>query len=424
MLVVGEGAFELEVRGGIVRDHRAGLLGLPDGLARGHAVFDGRVVGHVAAGGGDPVSGRQGIHEVHDGLHVVLLVPQQHHGGKWKVAAYHDSVAVGDRLGLGQVDVLVYRDAVGLGQAHGLDVHGGVPADEEGAVRSRPLDGREQFGEGFFHELGEVGRRNLAYQRIDDRDHVHAGLRVVARDGHGDLVGVGKQGMGVVGFRHHVHEELGPAQVGREGERSGHQAVQRGRVPDGFLHAAHRLKGERNAAFGLSGYMCRDGHRFRQGMARDRGRAVFRPYQLAAEDLGFDLQIEHDRLAVGPVHPVDLQQGLHEDVDVAQGFARAPSDELARVGSCEGHPGGAFGRLMGEDVFHELQTCHGSLLIPGLVDMTAIGSKRDGERRGRRPPSSPVPAILMRGRRRRRPRPRWRRRRNTCRRRWRRRSCR
>ena len=297
--------------------------------------------------------GVDAVEDVDDALHVVLLVAQAHDRGQRDVAADRDVVAVGDFLGLDDVDVLVDGDGIGLGLAHALDVTGGIAADEEGGERALLADVVEDLGVGLDHVLVEIVRGDLGNQRIDQRDDVHAGLDVVVGHLHRGACAEREQLGDLVLEVVHVGEDLVAAQVGCERERTANQAVQRGRVADLFLHAAHDLEHVRDAA----GFLGRDlavARRLRrllvvlglERVAGDRRRVVVCPSQIAAEALRFDLQVEDDRLTVGTVQLVDLEQRLDCRIGVGQELGCRVSLEVTCMDAAERHPRGTLDFLV------------------------------------------------------------------------------
>ena len=83
-------------------------------------------------------------------------------------------------------------------------------------------------------------------------------------------------------------------------------------------------------------------------MGDHHGWRIFGPHQLAAQNFGFDLQIEHHRLAVGRVQAVGFQQRFEQFFGVGQNGARRMTFQQADMHAGKRHPGDGRGGFVSE----------------------------------------------------------------------------
>jgi len=106
----------------------------------------------------------------------------------------------------------------------------------------------------------------------------------------------------------HVSEDIGAAQVGRQGERPRHQPIQRRMIAHCRFHPPHHIENQGQAARCFIRQAVGDGERVFQGMAHNGWRGFLRPIQVTSQNLGLDLQIEQHRLTVGRIDAVHFEQ--------------------------------------------------------------------------------------------------------------------
>jgi len=196
----------------------------------------------------------------------------------------------------------------------------------------------EDLAERRTQQRREVLRRDLRNHRIDHRDHVHAGFDVKVRHAAVHRRGVGDKPGGEFRIVVHIQEQVRAAQVRREGEWSADQAIEGRPAAHRLLHAAHDVEHHGHPAVVRLRQLIRDGRRRRQGMRSHRRRRLVGPDQVAAEDLGFHLQVEHDRLAIRLIAAVHLHERIEQLRSIGEHLSRAIAQKLACVDTGERHP--------------------------------------------------------------------------------------
>ena len=266
-------------------------------------------------------------------------------------------MGVGDLLGLHDVHVFVDGDAVGPGEAHRLDVLGGVPADEEGGRDVPFAHGGEELRVGLAQERFEHVRRNLGNERVHGGDDVAARLDVVPGDLTDDVLAVVHERLDPVLVVVHVHEDVGPAQVRGERERAAHETVH-GDVRLGRLETPHDVEDERDAPFVLSDALGGNDQLAAQGMRADRGRGVVVPCEIAAEDFRLDLKVEHGRHAVRRILGLRLKAAFEQLVRVLKHLLRGIALEVGNLGTGVGNPRSPFDGVTLQDLLDQNVAVH------------------------------------------------------------------
>ena len=274
----------------------------------------------------------------------------QHHGGQRNIAADGDVVAIRYLFCGNDVHVFVDRDGIRRGFAHYLDVPRCVTADEERGECALVADMREDFRKRLMQKLTEVIHGDLRNQRINHGYNIHPRLDIIAAHALAALGAVGEQFLDIILVVIHIHEDVVAAQMARQRERPADESVERGGFANRGLHAAHGGEHHRQPAIGFirQGAIARHGHGGFQRMRLDGRRAVIRPEQFATEHLGLQLQIEHNRLPVGLIEFVHLQQRIHEGILICEHLGRVCANEFTRVYAGKGNPGRARRFLMTE----------------------------------------------------------------------------
>jgi len=216
-----------------------------DGIGGSDGVVDGGRVGHIASRADDQILCSASIQDIEDRFHVRVLRAVKHRDGQLDVPADRDVIFVANRFGGLDVDVLVYRDTVGGALAHRFDVAGRIAADKEGRegflVPKVAEDVRIRQGQKLF----EVVAGDLGDQWVHQRDDIHARIDVHRRHLLGDRRTIAQQSDDEFRVVVEVQKQVGTAQMRSQGERSGDQAVKRGRFADLRFHFTHRPQNHR-----------------------------------------------------------------------------------------------------------------------------------------------------------------------------------
>ena len=106
----------------------------------------------------------------------------------------------------------------------------------------------------------------------------------------------------------------------------------------------------------------------RQGVGSHRRRIVLCPHQVAAENLGLQLEVEHNGHTVWPVEPRHFHQALIELVAVLQDFFRSVALQLSGVDTGEGNPGRTLGVLVAHGFHQQFFTHSNTVLSFSVVD--------------------------------------------------------
>ena len=157
-----------------------------------------------------------------------------------------------------------------------------------------------------------------------------------------------------IGVVEHLHEDVRTHQMAGEGEGAGDQAVEGDLVAEGLARLARHLEADREAALvdaegGQVGQLPG-----LQRMADHRRRHVLGPMQLAAQDLGLDLEVEDEGQAVSLIPLPRLDQAGDDEIGRLQHRIGANAFEFAAVHANEGHPGDALHGLAGHSIEDEL----------------------------------------------------------------------
>ena len=164
--------------------------------------------------------------------------------------------------------------------------------------------------------------------------------------------------MHIVRVLAHIAEEVGAAQVRSEGVGTAEQAVQSDLIADFLLDATGNVDHEGEAAFVTTELLVGDDHVFFQRMRTHAGRAVLFPLDAAAHDLGFELEVEEEKEAVGAVELVDFEQAFDELVSVLIDFVGSIALEETGVHTSHGDPGGAFGFFVAQTLKEQFLRSH------------------------------------------------------------------
>ena len=154
--------------------------------------------------------------------------------------------------------------------------------------------------------------------------------------------------------------------MGGQGERSANQSVKSDVVADRFLGPSHGIQNHRNSASVLIGNHTFAGYGFVrcQGMAFDGRGIVFRPHQVASQNLRFNLQVEDDRHAVRHIKLGHFFQRFDDVVGVSQHFFCGISLQFACMDAGKRHPG-VLGQFFVSQCFKNKFLAH---LFPPFVE--------------------------------------------------------
>lgn len=144
----------------------------------------------------------------------------------------------------------------------------------------------------------------------------------------------------------HIHKQIAAAQMRGQGERTGNQAIQTGRIADGLFYPPHGTADQGNAAVAGAGNGADAGDDgliifiAGQRVGGNRRGTVICPCQITAQNFCLYLEVKNTALAIRLEHTVDLKKTLNHFIFVLQELRGSVSQKPSSMGTGKGNPGG------------------------------------------------------------------------------------
>ena len=237
-----------------------------------------------------------------------------------------------------------------------------VAAHEEGRKGALIADMPEDLCIGLEDEVLEMGWGNLGYDRVHRYDDVHAFFQIEVGHLQPQFRGVGHQLLDILGVLARIAEKVRSPQVGSQRIRTAEEPVQSGSVAHGLFDAPRDIQYQRDSS-GISSDLDIGNFKSRfQGMRADAGRAVLFPFDGAAQNFRFQLQVKQEDQAIRRIHLFHFQQRLDELVRVLIDFIGSVSLQKPGMDPSHGNPGGTFRFFMPKRFKKHFFASHARLL--------------------------------------------------------------
>ncbi len=225
----------------------------------------------------------------------------------------------------------------------------------------------KDFAVGLLHKLLKVVRGDLGNQGVDHGDDIHASLHIEVCHSLGDLGTEGQQLFHIVLVVVHVVEHFVATKVRSQGEGATNQAIEGDFIAKGLFDTTHHVQSHGDSArfLGGDGAVAGDGGFGLQRVGGHRGGRFFRPDQVTAQALCFDLQVEQNGQAVWTVEAHHFLEHIEALVRIGQDFCGGVALDGASVNASKWNPRCARGFLVVQGFQQNLFWCH--LCVPPYI---------------------------------------------------------